>query len=152
MCFDISVASTISITIFRNVCLWKYQYENNYLHAFENAFYLITIRPKNINILTCLPVTFARISQSLFWRSLNATARWWFSNTLSSLYMSASSEPIVCIDNQYSTSHSFRQFYVNIFDLLILHRLLNQILTYLNLRGTDWSRPGGLHREWTMQI
>ena len=66
--------------------------------------------------------------------------------------MSASSEPIVGIDNQYSTSHSFRQFYVNIFDLLILHRLLNQILTYLNLRDTDWSRPGGLHHEWMMQI
>ena len=57
----------------------------------------MSIRSKNINNLTCLPVTFARISQSLFWRSLNATARWWFSNTLSSLYISASSEPIIGI-------------------------------------------------------
>lgn len=35
---------------------------------------------------------FWKMLQSGFWRSLNATARWWFSRTDSSLYMMANSE------------------------------------------------------------
>lgn len=36
------------------------------------------------------------ISHPWFWSNLKATAKWWFSNTDSSLYINASSEPVVC--------------------------------------------------------
>ncbi|KAJ8880199.1 hypothetical protein PR048_016665 [Dryococelus australis] len=45
------------------------------------------------SVCRCFLPRFTKMSQPSFCSSLNATARWWFSNTLSSLYMSASSEP-----------------------------------------------------------
>lgn len=42
----------------------------------------------------CLMGTFCRMSQPVSWSSLNATAKWWFSSTDSSLYISANSDPV----------------------------------------------------------
>ena len=48
-----------------------------------------------LSVCLCFFVRFTNISQSGFCRSLNATARWWFSSTDSSLYMMASSELVL---------------------------------------------------------
>ena len=48
-----------------------------------------------LQVWRCFLERLAKISHSGFWRSLKATAKWWFSNTDSSLYMRANSEPII---------------------------------------------------------
>ena len=49
-----------------------------------------------LNVWRCFELRLSSISQSCFWSSsLNATAKWWFSSTDSSLYMSASSELVL---------------------------------------------------------
>ena len=53
-----------------------------------------------LRVCLCFLVRLTKISQSGFWRSLKATARWWFSRTDSSLYMMASSE-LVLIRNWF---------------------------------------------------
>ena len=99
MCLLMSVASTMSITIFRNVC-------------------------------RCFLVRLTKISQSLFCRSLNATAkilfvfqrrfdltepaRWWFSSTDSSLYIRASSEPGIVHYHYYCHYCQFYYYYSSI--------------------------------------
>ena len=45
------------------------------------------------NVCLCFLFKLTKISRSLLCNSLKATARWWFSKTDSSLYISASSEP-----------------------------------------------------------
>ena len=62
MCLDISVARTMSMTIFRRVFI-------------------------------CFDVRWEKMFRSSAWRSLKATAKWWFSSTLSSLYIKARSLP-----------------------------------------------------------
>ena len=74
--------------------------------VFLNTLYLSIINQAHLtisitiflNVCLCFLVRFTNISQSGFWRSLKATARWWFSRTDSSLYMMASSE-LVLIKN-----------------------------------------------------
>ena len=53
-----------------------------------------------LRVCLCFLVRLTKISQSGFWRSLKATARWWFSRTDSSLYIMASSE-LVLIRNWF---------------------------------------------------
>ena len=45
-----------------------------------------------LRVCLCFLVRLTKISQSGFWRSLNATARWWFSSTDSSLYLASRSQ------------------------------------------------------------
>ena len=46
-----------------------------------------------LRVWRCFLLRLTKISQSLICTSLNATAKWWFSNTDSSLYIKASSDP-----------------------------------------------------------
>ena len=46
-----------------------------------------------LNVCLCFLLKLTKISHSFVWSNLKATARWWFSNTDSSLYISANSEP-----------------------------------------------------------
>ena len=47
-----------------------------------------------LRVCLCFLVRLTKISQSGFWRSLNATARWWFSSTDSSLYLPSRSHSL----------------------------------------------------------
>ena len=47
-----------------------------------------------LRVCLCFLVRLTKISQSGFWRSLNATARWWFSSTDSSLYLPSRSQSL----------------------------------------------------------
>ena len=57
------------------------------------------------SVCRCFLFKLLKMSQSVFCNNLKATARWWFSNTDSSLYMRANSEP----------KQETRGFYRNVF-------------------------------------
>lgn len=71
-----------------------------------------------LRVCLCFLVRELNMSHSDFWVSLNATAKWWFSSTDSSLYINASSEP--CNQMRFFVNRNFKYNNILILFLLVL--------------------------------
>jgi len=77
--------------VIRNAIALSYNYTQ--YHGTECEATLTMLMTIRLRACRCFTGTFCRMLQPVSCSSLNATARWWFSSTDSSLYISANSEP-----------------------------------------------------------